>query len=240
MLIGPIEAFIAGLMLLAALILLAACANLGSLFAARAANRLRAKWQLRLALGSSRNRILRGLFTEAVLISPRRRRSRTLGQRGRVALAQRPGSRSAISQCIRSVNPRCHRICELLFLLTLPQRMPSLDLFRSGQVLRVSPYDVRQSGIPRAKVGAPNSPPRDLLLILQISDLHLFWLPLLSSRARTGAIAAREFRFRSTALHPGQRRSSHGRLHPAVIGCPPCSEGSSTRSKRFRVWNRSD
>jgi ABC-type lipoprotein release transport system permease subunit len=59
-------------MLLAGLILLAACANLGSLFAARAADRGR-EVALRLALGSSRKRILRGLFTEALLISLGRR-----------------------------------------------------------------------------------------------------------------------------------------------------------------------
>lgn len=65
---GPVKAFLAGLMLLAGLILMAACANLGSLFAARAADRSR-EVALRLALGSSRKLLLRRLFTEAVLIS---------------------------------------------------------------------------------------------------------------------------------------------------------------------------
>ena len=67
MLGGPVRAFVAGLMLLAGLILLAACANLGSLFAARAADRAR-EIALKLALGSTRRRILRQLLTEAVLI----------------------------------------------------------------------------------------------------------------------------------------------------------------------------
>ena len=68
MLGGPARAFMAGLMLLAGLILLAACANLGSLFAARAADRAK-EMALRLALGSRRGLILRQMLTEAVLIS---------------------------------------------------------------------------------------------------------------------------------------------------------------------------
>ena len=68
MLGGPVHAFVMGLMLLAGLILLAACANLGSLFSARAADRWR-EVSLRLALGSTRGRILRQLLTEAVMVS---------------------------------------------------------------------------------------------------------------------------------------------------------------------------
>ena len=63
-----VKGFLAALMLLAGLILLAACANLGSLFAARAADRSK-EVALRLALGSTRKRVLRGLFTEAICVS---------------------------------------------------------------------------------------------------------------------------------------------------------------------------
>ena len=64
----PVRAFLGGVMLLAALILLATCANLGSLFAARAADRSR-EMAIRLALGSTRGRILRQLLTEAVIVA---------------------------------------------------------------------------------------------------------------------------------------------------------------------------
>jgi predicted permease len=68
MLGNPARAFVAGLMLLAGMILLAACANLGSLFAARAADRGK-EIALRMALGSRKSLILRQLLTEAVLVS---------------------------------------------------------------------------------------------------------------------------------------------------------------------------
>ena len=64
----PARAFMAGVMGLAALILLAACANLGSLFAARVADRSR-EIAVRMALGSRRKLILRQLFTESLFVS---------------------------------------------------------------------------------------------------------------------------------------------------------------------------
>ena len=65
---GPARAFMAALMLLAGLILLAACANLGSLFAARAADRAK-EIALRMALGSRPSLVLRQMLTEAVVVS---------------------------------------------------------------------------------------------------------------------------------------------------------------------------
>jgi predicted permease len=68
LLTGAARPFLTGIMVLALLVLLAACVNLASIFAARTADRAR-ELAIRLSIGSTRWRILRQLFTEAVLVS---------------------------------------------------------------------------------------------------------------------------------------------------------------------------
>jgi predicted permease len=159
----PIRAFLAGLMLLAGLILLAACANLGSLFAARAADRGR-EVALRLALGSSRRRILRGLFTEAVLILLA---GGAAGLVGSIVLlrglsAWQPFPRAPIHV---PVNPDAN-----VYVIALLLALASGFLFGAvpvRQVLRTNPYGVIKAG-PDAGRGRRITV-RDLLLIAQIA-----------------------------------------------------------------------
>ncbi len=157
------RAFLAGLMLLAGLILLAACANLGSLFAARAADRSR-EVALRLALGSSRNRILRGLLTEAVLISLV---GGTAGLLGSVALLQRlsgwqpfPGAPIHLP-----VNPDT-RVYAVALVLALVSGL-LFGIVPVRQVLRTDPYQIVKAGS-SGRAGRRMTV-RDVLLAVQIA-----------------------------------------------------------------------
>ena len=160
---GAVRQFVTGLMLLAGLILLAACANLGGLFAARAADRSR-EVALRLALGSSRKRILRQLLTEAVLISLV---GGTIGLFGSILLLRR----MSVWQPFPSaplhlpVNPDV-----TIYVVALALSLLSGFLFGIvpvRQVLRANPYEIVKAGS-SGRIGRRLTV-RDLLLVGQIA-----------------------------------------------------------------------
>jgi len=161
---GPgVRAFVAGLTLLAGLILLAACANLGSLFAARAADRSR-EVALRLALGSSRKRILRQLFTEAALISLG---GGALGLVASEVLLRRLSVWQPVAgtPLHLPVTPDAK-----LYIVALALALVSGFLFGIvpvRQVLRTNPYEIVKAGS-SARVGKRLTV-RDVLLVIQIA-----------------------------------------------------------------------
>jgi predicted permease len=160
---GPARAFLAGLMLLATLILIAACANLGSLFAARAADRSR-ELALRLALGSSRGRILRQLLTEAILISLA---GGAVGLAGSIFLLERLSQWQPFPKApIRLPVTPDAKVFVVAIALALVSGL-AFGLVPLRQVLRAHPYDVIKAG----SVGSRGRrlTLRDILLVVQIA-----------------------------------------------------------------------
>ena len=159
----PLRAFLTGLMLLAGLILVAACANLGSLFAARAADRSR-EVALRLALGSSRARILRQLFTEALLLSLL---GGAAGLWGSVALLRWLTAWQPFPQFPMhvSLNPDASVYVVAAFLAVASGLLFGAVPVR--QVLRTDPYEIVKSGTTGA--AGRRLTVRDLLLVAQIA-----------------------------------------------------------------------
>jgi predicted permease len=164
MLGGPARAFMAGLMLLAGLILLAACANLGSLFAARAADRAK-ETALRLALGSRRGTILRQMLTEAVLISLL---GGALGLAGGVAILHVLSAWQPIPDIPINVpvNPDAGTYIVALVLALASGLLFGMVPVR--QVMHADPWQVIRTGMSGA-AGHRRFTVRDVLLAVQIA-----------------------------------------------------------------------
>ena len=160
----PTRAFMFGLMLLAGLILLAACANLGSLFAARAADRSR-EIAVRMALGSPRQLIFRQLITEGVLVSLA---GGIFGTAGAVVILRvlstwRPIPNIPINI---PVNPDATTYA-LAFLLAVFSGL-FFGLVPVRQILRSDPWQIIRSGSTSVGRSRPFTL-RDVLLGLQIA-----------------------------------------------------------------------
>jgi predicted permease len=164
MLGGPAKAFMAGLMLLAGLILLAACANLGSLFAARAADRAK-DVALRLALGSRRLTILRQLLTEAVLVALA---GGVIGLAGGVALLHGLSAWQPIPDVPINVpvNPDVRTYAVGLMMALVSGFVFGMVPVR--QVLRSDPWQVIRTGMADG-TGTRRLGFRDVLLVVQIA-----------------------------------------------------------------------
>lgn len=160
----PARAFMFGLMLLAGLILLAACANLGSLFAARASDRAK-EIAVRIALGSRRSLIIRRLLAEAVFVSLL---GGVLGMFGSVWILRWLSTWNPIPSVPINVpvNPDAKTYVLALVLALLSGFLFGMVPVR--QVLRSDPWRVIRSGSTSLD-GVRKFSSRDLLLAFQIA-----------------------------------------------------------------------
>ncbi len=206
---GPMRAFVSALMLLAGLILLAACANLGSLFAARAADRSR-EVALRLALGASRSRILRQLLTEAMLIALG---GGALGLWGSILLLRALSVWHPISKFPMTVpvSPDANVYIVALVLALVSGLLFGIVPVR--QVLRTDPYQIVKAGPSGTNI---SSGPKDYGSGPPVSrpsrDLRRVGHRIVGCGARAGALAGQQFRLSAAQCDAGRDRIGHGRL----------------------------
>jgi len=247
----PVRAFVSALMVLAGLILLAACANLGSLFAARASDRSR-EVALRLALGSSRKRILRQLLVEAMLISLA---GGAGGLAASMALLRRLDTWQPFSgvPIHVPVQPDAN-----VYLVALALAIVSGFLFGIvpvRQVLRSNPYEIVKVGSAE-KIGRQITV-RDVLLVVQIAICAVLVTSsmvavrgLARSLHRSFGIDSNNvmlvetdlkmFGYRPEAIQPMQRRMMDaleaipGVEHVGLVDFPPLGRGGSWKANVFQ------
>ncbi len=161
---APVAAFTGGVMVLAGLVLFAACANLAGLLAARATDRQR-ELAIRLSMGAGRARIVRQLLTEALLLS-------SLGGAAGCALAI--GLLRVLSQWHAPLDfPVQFAVAAdaRVFLFALAASLATGLLFGLGParlVWRMDPNTVWKGALPGG-IGWRRRALRDLLLALQVA-----------------------------------------------------------------------
>jgi len=251
----PLRAFVTALMLLAVLILLAACANLGSLFAARASDRSR-EVALRLALGSSRTRIMRQLLTEALLISLAGGAAGLVGSISLLHGLERWQPFAAVPIHV-PVQPDVNVYLVALLLAVFSGFLFGIVPVR--QVLGTNPWQIVKAGPSGAIAGRVSV--RDVLVVCQIAICAV--LVTASMVAVRGLVRSLHSNFgidpnnvllvetdlkmsgyAADAIFPMQRRmidaleSIPGVEHVGLVSFPPLGRGGSWRSDVFRDESR--
>ena len=156
-----IRGFLWSVIALALLVLAAACANLATLFAARAADRNR-ELALRVALGSSRGRLVRQLLTEAVLVSLMGGAAGLVGARLLLGVLNR--SQPFVGALTVSVDAR---VCLAGLALTLGSAL-LFGMAPAWQTWQSSPSQMMRNG-PADRMHPRRFALRDLLLGAQIA-----------------------------------------------------------------------
>ncbi|HTZ60988.1 MAG TPA: ABC transporter permease [Acidobacteriaceae bacterium] len=160
----PVRAFLLGIMTLAVIVLFAACANLGGLFAARTADRAR-ELAIRMAIGSSRGRIFRQLVTEAFLIAVLSGLcASVLGWTVLAGLAAWSPARTALPIHF-AVAPQPSLVLAAAVFSCVAAALFGLIPLR--QILKADPSEVIKSGAAQSGAGR-KWPLRDILLAFQI------------------------------------------------------------------------
>jgi predicted permease len=157
-----IRGFLYSVNVLALLVLAAACANLANLFAARVADRSR-ELALRVALGSSRRRLVRQLLTEAVMVSLAGGAAGLVGADLLLGVLNRwpPAEEAHLAATMDA------RVYLTGLALTLGSAL-LFGMFPARQVWRSSPLQMMKSGAANS-LNARRFTLRDLLLGAQIA-----------------------------------------------------------------------